>query len=144
MVQIIDVCPKALGCYCKNRVHLNSKGSHVFATRLAEKISNCSWCARKMWICLNDVTYFLEKSVFWETEINRSPGDGHCFLYSNTLSCFSKWDHYDSNFFSGYDSVSLAFFHRYDHGYAHNFSLEYSKINYKVAVKDIYMTIDYL
>ena len=50
VVQIIDICPKAFECYRKDLVHLNSKGSHVFATRLAEQLSNFSWWERKMWI----------------------------------------------------------------------------------------------
>ena len=45
------------------------------------------------------------------------------------LFCFSKWDHHKSNFSSEYDSVALAFLHQYDHGYAHNSSLEYNITN---------------
>ena len=49
-VRVIDVCPKAFDCYHKDLVHFNFKGSHVFATRLAEQLSNFAWWDRKMWI----------------------------------------------------------------------------------------------
>ena len=47
----------------------------------------------------------------------------------------------NSKFSSEYESVALAFLHQYDHGYAHNCSLEYNIINDNVTVD---MAIDYL
>ena len=93
-------------------------------------------------------TYECDRSKLWKTieSLSRSqyqhvtPSGDEFFQHFKNMSNLQA----NSKFSSEYESVALAFLHQYDHGYAHNCSLEYNMINDNVTVKEVDMAIDYL